>query len=76
MVNTLDSPQQQSRLQPKVRKKRFLFLQPSYLESTPALSVCVFMTQKNWRDVALREEAEGTDKPLGLVHQLAKAKAE
>ena len=36
-----------------------------------ALSVCVFMSQKNWRDVALREKAEGVDKPLGLVHQLA-----
>ena len=40
-----------------------------------ALSVCVFMTQKNWREYALREQADvtGPDTPLGLVHQLANA---
>ena len=34
-----------------------------------ALSVCVFMTQKNWRDMVLNENAT-PEKPLGLTFQL------
>ena len=36
-----------------------------------ALSVALYMTQKNWKDVVVRpkEQATGADKPLGLQHQ-------
>jgi hypothetical protein len=36
-----------------------------------SLSVALYMTQKNWKDVVVRpkEQATGADKPLGLQHQ-------
>lgn len=35
-----------------------------------AFAVAVYMTQKNWKDLVERPQAEGIEKPLGLRHQL------